>query len=188
MKLSCLTFTFLGWSALATAGDILLTVEAPEMDKVYQGVANVRGWAIASAGVDRIELFVDGDYLTDIPSGARRNDVAQAFPDYPDSLQSGFSMVYNYQKLTPGPHTMTIRVVDKEGAEERRTVRFTAIRFSDHYLTGDGVFDLSQANVRAAGNQVFIDNLIVDGRHYDAELTWRAESQRYQFTDIQPLD
>ena len=176
----------LALAASAHGGDITFHLEAPQEGQAYQGVANIRGWAVSSAGIDRIELYIDDVYQTDIPFGGRRNDVNRAFPEHPGSLQSGFSRAYNYSKLSHGEHRFLVRIVDKEGDTQEKEVTLSTIGFSSAYIASADALDLSRATIEAHGQVIDIDNLILDGRAYDVQLTWRAESQLYQFTRITP--
>ena len=45
---------------VAVAGQIVLTPEEPEAGNTYSGVANLRGWAVSSVGIDHIELYING--------------------------------------------------------------------------------------------------------------------------------
>jgi hypothetical protein len=44
-----------------------LSLEEPVAGSVYSGVGNLRGWSVASIGVDRIEVWMDGVYTFDAP-------------------------------------------------------------------------------------------------------------------------
>jgi N-acetylmuramoyl-L-alanine amidase len=74
------------------ADPMVLTLEEPQEGGTYTGISNLRGWAIAESGIDKIELDIDGVYAFDIPMGGSRGDVASAYPDFPNASQSGFSM------------------------------------------------------------------------------------------------
>jgi hypothetical protein len=113
----------------ATAGDIQFALEEPSNGSIYSGVSNVRGWAVSSVGVNRVELLVDGTLVTQIPSGGLRTDVGNAYPNYPNSSQSGFSMAYNYSNLTAGAHFISVNVVDNQGSQKSAGASFNVARF-----------------------------------------------------------
>jgi len=69
-------------SVPALADSIVLTLEEPQEGGTYTGISNLRGWAIAESGIDKIELDIDGVYAYDIQMGGNRGDVGSAYPDF----------------------------------------------------------------------------------------------------------
>lgn len=168
----------------AQSGTMQLNFESPQDGSPYQGVANIRGWAISSVGIDRVELYIDGVYATDIPSGGFRQDVGNAFPDFPGSSQSGFSMAYNFSKLGSGSHQFKVVAVDNDGATAEATADISILSFDSAFIGNPDAMDLEGATVTVQGNTMTINDLTLDGRLYNAQLAWRPETQRYQFTSI----
>lgn len=168
------------------AGDIRVNLEAPGDGLPYQGIANIRGWAVSTAGIDRIELYINGKYKADIPFGGKRQDVGNNFPQYPDSSESGFSMVYNYSVLATKQHQFSVKAIDNDGSEKEVSVSISTTSFDKPYIQDPDAFDLSQAQISAKNNTIDIKNMRLDGKAYNAKLTWRAESQLYQFNSITP--
>lgn len=81
---------------------------------VVTGIGTISGWAVgnynlqASPAVgESVRLFIDDVYITEIPYGGIRNDVAEAFPECLDSGKSGFSMIYNFNNLPSGEHKIS---------------------------------------------------------------------------------
>ena len=68
-----------------------------------------RGWAVAESGIAAIEIDIDGIYEFNVPMGGARGDVANAYPDFPNSDASGFSMAFNYKDLVAGNHVVKVR-------------------------------------------------------------------------------
>ena len=73
-------FFFFLISSDAVAQEAVVTLEEPVKGGTASGVTNIRGWAVADAGVNRIELFVNGQFYSEIPYGGQREDVESAFP------------------------------------------------------------------------------------------------------------
>jgi len=169
---------------VAEAGVIQMAVEAPSEGQAFTGVGNLRGWAVSTAGIERVELYIDGAYRTPIPMGGTRRDVAQKYPTYPQSDTSGFSMAYSYNNLVNGDHSMTFRVVDKDGDSQSQTVAFRTIGFHTPFLKDPSQVNFSNASFSASGQAIDVRGMYFDGVRYDATLTWRPESQRFQFSEI----
>ncbi len=166
------------------AGDIVLTVEEPSAGDTYSGVANIRGWVVGSAGIDRVELYVDGALLTPIPTGGRRSDVGDAYPNYPNAANAGFSMAFNYSSLLAGSHAILIRAVDQEGALKDATVDFNVTRFPNAYIADPASVSLSGASATFNSGSFLLQNVTVEGKTYDIRLEWRTEAQGFAITRI----
>ena len=172
--------------AVAAINDqIIVMLEEPATNSVYSGVANIRGWAVAPAGIARIELRIDGTFLTDIPTGGHRSDVGSQFPGYPNADQSGFSMAFNYSNLADGPHTIAIRAVDDNGDIMDTGTTFGVTGFDNPFVADPTEVSLQDANIADDGNRtIVINNLLVDGRHYAVQLSWRTATQGFAITRI----
>jgi len=169
------------------AGDIVLFVEEPAANSAYSGVANLRGWVVGSAGISRVELYVDGALTTNIPVGGRRTDVGSAYPNYPDSNNAGFSMAFNYSSLTSGPHALRIRAVDRENASKEQSVSFSVARFNTSYIADPAKISLAGATGSLDTRSIYLKNLAADGQTYDVRLDWRTEVQGFVITQIVPV-
>ncbi|MCP5420468.1 MAG: hypothetical protein H6970_01150 [Gammaproteobacteria bacterium] len=166
-------------AAFAASEDISFVVEEPKNDDTYSGVANIRGWAVSPLGMSHVELYVDGVFNTNIPLGGRRADVESEFPNIPDAGESGFSMAFNYSELTQGAHTLSIRAVESTGASRETTVNFEVARLDNPYVQDESSVNLDGAICTISGDRVLLDNVSVEGKTYDLDLGWRAESQDF---------
>ncbi len=153
----CIAGTIAGSQVLA--GDIVLSLEEPTVNSTYSGVANIRGWVVGSAGIERVELYVDGALATNVPSGGLRPDIGAAYPSYPDSSKSGFSMAFNYSNLAAGQHTVSVRAVDKSGAVEDASATFSVARFDNPFIDDAAKVSLDGATVSLDGQAIVINNL-----------------------------
>jgi hypothetical protein len=85
----------------ASADDVLrIMLEEPVAGEIHGGVGNLRGWAVATAGIDKIEIMIDGVYAFDAPYGGARGGVGAAFPEVTNASESGFSLAYAYSNET----------------------------------------------------------------------------------------
>lgn len=87
-----------------------LSEDAPNSTRI-----KVVGWALAKAGVDRVELVLNGQYRVPLQVAVARSDVAQAHPGYPDSAKAGFEGVVDTLRWAANWHTMEVVVTDKNG-------------------------------------------------------------------------
>ena len=105
-----------------TAGDPdrKLHLDAPRviggaMEAPVRGNLEISGWALARPGIERIEIAVDGTPIALADYGLRRLDIQAAFPDWENSLASGFLCLVPHRLLPKGAHTVTVTLRDRAG-------------------------------------------------------------------------
>lgn len=175
-------------AASANAGDIVFSVEEPFQDGTATGISNLRGWAVSTAGMDRIELRINGEYRTDIPYGGTRGDIANAYPDYPDSRESGFSMAYNYGLLNEGNNSFTVTAVDKDGSSRSITRTFSVVKFQQSYFPQDAPMNVLKSVLWPASNQedVLGLNVDMDGKKHMVLMGWDRRKQNISVKQVVP--
>jgi hypothetical protein len=176
----------IGMGASVLAGDIVLTLEEPIANNTYTGIANVRGWVVGSKGINRVELYVNGELKTNIPIGGLRTDVGNQYPNYPNSSNSGYSMAFNYSGLPAGQHSIIVRAIDSEGSFKDSFAMFNVTRFDNSYISNPASVSLNGATISNDNQTIFISNMTADGKRYDIRLDWRTAVQGYTITQIIP--
>jgi hypothetical protein len=84
---------------------------APE----YDTIQTFSGWALDNSGIWQGWLFSeDAQVLLPLEYGCERPDIAAEYPEYPDSLHSGFSITYDGKNLPDGEYAFKIRIVAKD--------------------------------------------------------------------------
>jgi len=161
-----------------------LVLEEPAAGSVYSGVGNLRGWSVATVGIDRIEIWIDGVYEFDAPYGGARGDVGNIFPNIDNSSRSGFSLAWNYSNMTPGEHVITARAYNQNGQFTDSSASFTAIRFHKPFLRPNDQVDLSGAQCSVSDSQITLGDAVMDGEVYDILLDWRTAAQDFQIIEI----
>ena len=173
------------FDASATPGDTLrVSLEEPVSRNTYSGIGNLRGWAVATVGVGRVEIWIDGAYAFDAPYGGERGDVGDAFPDIDDSANSGFSTAWNYNLMDLGEHTITARAYDTNGQYAESSNTFLVTRFHKSFLGAGDQVDLSGAQCSVSDSQITLGDAIMDGEVYDILLDWRTAAQDFQIIEI----
>ena len=170
--------------ALAAGETLRLALEEPVSGSVYSGVGNLRGWSVASLGVDRIEVWMDGAYEFDAPYGGFRNDVGNVFPDIENSSASGFSLAWNYNDMSPGEHTITARAYNQSDEFIESSSTFTVTRFHKPFFGADDEVALSGAQCAVSDSQISLEDVVMDGQVYDILLDWRTAAQDFQIIEI----
>jgi len=94
------------------------------------GRLTIDGWALCRSGVERIEVHLDGRRLGEAHHGLARQDVAQAFADWPNAVRSGYAFHCPPRLLRNGAHVAELVVFGVGGERLARSFRFE-VRKSD---------------------------------------------------------
>ena len=88
----------------------------------------VTGWAIAEAGIEKVEIFSDGILLGWTSCEHPRHDVHRAFPQITNSLNSGYFFHATSGKEFPaGSHTLLIRATSIDGEKTEIIKKITVV-------------------------------------------------------------
>ncbi|MDA9799296.1 Ig-like domain-containing protein [Luminiphilus sp.] len=167
---------------------LVVTLEEPAVGLVHMGVGNLRGWAVSSVGIRKVEAFLDGEFYTEIPYGGARGDVGAAFPDIDDSDSSGFGMSLNYSALSAGTHTLEVVAHGIDNKMTSSTAQFETVRFDSAFIRAGEVIDLNAAASVLSGDQIRVENISIAGKTYNLLLSWRTAEQGFEIVEITPLD
>ena len=175
-------------NAEGSGSTLRVTLEEPVNAEIHSGVGNLRGWAVASQGIEKIAIYVDGNYAFDAPYGGARGDVGSVFPDVPGSTESGFSLAFTYSNLTAGAHTIEAVARTAEGVEERSSATFEVVKFAQNFISDLQAVNLDAASCATEGDEISITGAVVAGETYDMVLDWRKAEQGFEIVDIQRLN
>ena len=171
--------------AVNAADDVLrIMLEEPVAGEIHGGVGNLRGWAVATDGIEKIEIMIDGVYAFDAPYGGARGDVGAAFPEVANASQSGFSLAYAYSNLSPGSHTISAVARTQKGETQTSSATFETVRFKQSFISGAGAIDLAQASCAVDGDEIAATNALIGGDRYDMVLDWRTAEQGFEIIKI----
>ena len=156
----------------------------PADGQTMSGVGNLRGWAVASAGIRKVSIYIDDVYAFDAPYGGQRPDVAGAFPEVEGSLNSGYSLAFNYGNLSAGEHT--IRAVAETNADNTVSVeaRFTVLRFASSFIGDPNAIDVSGAQCDIDDRRLNLIDVLVEGQRTELGLQWRTATQGFELIEI----
>jgi len=161
-----------------------IALEEPVNGEIHSGVGNLRGWAVASSGITKIEILVDGVYAFDAPYGAARGDVGGAFPDVEDAQNSGYSLAYAYSLLSSGEHTITARAHSELGTTKERSNTFTVAKFPNPYITEPNAIDLNTASCSLENDEIVLIDALVEDLIHDVTLKWRTAAQGFEIIEV----
>lgn len=78
-------------------------------------VVEVRGWALAASGIDRVLIRINDDPPVAASYGIPRPDVARAYPETLSSSLSGYRFFWDTNNLSEGPCTVRVTAVARSG-------------------------------------------------------------------------
>jgi hypothetical protein len=171
-----------------TVSSLGVTLEEPAVGLVHMGVGNLRGWAVSSAGIRKVEAFLDGEFLGEIPYGGARTDVGLAFPDIDGSDQSGFGMSFNYSGLSAGIHTIEVVAHSIDNKTASDSAQFETVRFDREFIGAGEVINLNAAASVLTNDQIRVENISIAGEYYNLLLRWRTAEQGFEIVEIEVLD
>ena len=171
-----------------TGSSLSVTLEEPAVGSVNMGVGNLRGWAVASAGIHKVEALLDGEFLGEIPYGGARSDVGLAFPDIDGSDQSGFSMAFNYSGLSAGKHTIEVVAHSTDNKTASDSAQFETVRFDKEFIGAGEAINLNAAASVLTNDQIQVENISIAGKYYNLLLRWKTAEQGFEIVEIEALD
>lgn len=167
--------------------DLEIAIDRPIRNAVHSGIGMVRGWAVSSEPIERVEVYIDGAYRFDVPHGDQRKELTTRFPDNERAGESGFSAAFNWNQLGSGEHQITIRAIDTFGSSVERTVDFAVTTFEKGFIKSSDVFELGWSSISGLSNNLVIRGALIDGIYYDITLQWQPRSQNFEIVGIRNL-
>lgn len=94
-------------------------IESPRFNRFYTGLVRVEGWVLDAQGVQRVDVYVDGDYVRSIGISPvlTRPSVTMNYPGFPDSAHPVFRGFIDSNDFVDGIRQLEIIAVDVTGAE-----------------------------------------------------------------------
>jgi GT2 family glycosyltransferase len=89
-------------------------------------VVEIRGWALAKSGIERVVVEIDGEPPASATYGIRRHDVARNFPKLIEAEYSGFRFFWDTTGLPEGPRTIRVKAIARSG-QTREVICHTRI-------------------------------------------------------------
>ena len=166
------------------AGVLRVALEEPVEGQVHTGVGNLRGWAVASEGITKVEILIDGALAFEAPYGGERGDVGGAVPDVAGSSESGFSLAYNYSSLSAGSHTITAVAHNALGETKKSAARFEVVRFDSAFISDPNAMNLNNASCTVSSDEISLVDALVEGSVDDLRLKWRTAEQGFEIIEI----
>lgn len=166
-----------------------ITLETPQYRHHIGQIGQIRGWAFhPNAIVDVVEIYIDGEFYSEVPVGGQRNDVYNAYPNAINSRYSGWAQTVNFKDFTEGYHDLEIRAYTTSGTYNSVTGQFCVEKFAGK----DFISDASTIHfkpvelVHKAHNALLLQKVEIDGAYYNMELHWDTATQGFIIEQVEP--
>jgi ADP-heptose:LPS heptosyltransferase/GT2 family glycosyltransferase len=118
------------------ANDFRVEMESPVISNgvavaLVTGRLTIGGWLLNRAGIASFEIYLDDQRVGDAHYGLARQDVGAAFPEWPNSLRSGFAFHCPPRSLRDGEHTVELRIRANDGKALNRAFQITVKKAED---------------------------------------------------------
>lgn len=171
-------------------------IETPSNNDVVRTGVNIAGWSVNQSGISQVNIYLDGVLKGNANLGFTRNDIGAAYPQYYDSVHSGYSYYLSLANQTKGNHVLTVEAVGCDGTKKSSSVNinlFGIVTYVNTYKTLDEVVLKQIIN----GSPVKYDNsksdwvpaTADDVRHYmDPNNFSQSDQSIYQFLKLNYMD
>ena len=159
-------------------------LEQPADQGVYTGVGMIRGWALSEEEIERIQVYIDGDYAFDVPYGDPRADIGYVFSNIDGSSTSGFSVPFLYSELSAGEHTISVIVTDGFGNRVERNATFDVVRFEQSFLYKENTPNMNWSLASSYADYITVRGVEVGGSVYSITLRWQTLTQSFEIINI----
>jgi hypothetical protein len=167
-----------------TQEDFIVQLEEPLNGEVHTGIGNLRGWAISPDGIERVEIYIDGEYRYDAPYGGERMDVGEQYPEVIDSEHSGFSLAFGYSNLGKAEHWIKARAYNKLGEYKESTSSFSVRTFHKDFIHKWERVDTTEADLTTFGDEILIKSIWIGDTCYVINLKWRTAEQGFEIIEL----
>ncbi len=111
---------------VGTAAEFRFEIDSPALvdgavAAPVTGRLTIEGWILARSGITEMQVWLDEQRIGDAYYGLARQDVANAFPDWPNALRSGYAFHCPPRSLRNGGHIVRITARSLSGAEIERS-------------------------------------------------------------------
>lgn len=166
-----------------------LTLETPRYNASIGQIGQIRGWALhPNQIVDVVEIYIDGEFYSEVPVGGQRNDVYNAYPSAVNSRYSGWAQTVNFKDFAEGYHDLEIRAYTTAGRYNSVTGYFCVEKVpGGNFISDPTRIDFKSMEMfHMAKNAVLLQKITIDGEFYNMELHWDTATQGFIVEQVEP--
>lgn len=108
-------------SASSTSATLIGFIDVPAAGDTVSGTIEIAGWALDEVKMDRVEIYLDGQYLGNAAYGNSRPDVDHDYPGRPGAPHFGYMYRLDSTSFSNGPHKIEAIAVNAAGVKQALT-------------------------------------------------------------------
>lgn len=93
-----------------------ISVDSPIHNTKFNKELKIRGWALDDSGIKEVRTYINGKYIKNINTGINRPDVNNVYPEYAESLKSGFEGIINMEGYNNNSYILKVEIISKDGS------------------------------------------------------------------------
>jgi len=97
----------------------------------------LRGWALNESKVKQVDIYLDGKFKSRIYTNLLREDIKVAYPNYPNSLNSGFAYKLGIDKIVVGTHLIEVLARGYDNSSAVTNIHFKILNLEPKVLLND---------------------------------------------------
>lgn len=166
-----------------------LTLETPQYEHHVGQIGQIRGWAFhPNQVVDVVEIYIDGEFYSEVPVGGQRNDVYNAYPTAINSKYSGWAQTVNFKDFAEGYHELEIRAYTTLNRYNSVIGKFCVEKVpGGNFISDPNTIDFKTMEMfHMAQNALLLQKVTIDGEFYNMEIHWDTATQGFIIEQVEP--
>jgi len=171
-----------------TDEDIKIFIDAPQPNTTVADINAIRGWAIhPNEFVGAVEIYIDGQFFSEVPVGGSRYDVYTAFPRYLNSQFSGYSQTVNFKEFEPGVHSLEVVAYTLDGEYNIAESNFCVDKFISEFIKDPEEIRMTTVSrIHIWTDRFIFEGVQIEGKAWNVEMTWNTATQGFEITNTTP--
>jgi hypothetical protein len=169
--------------------NIRMNLETPISGTTLGNIGTVRGWAFhPTKEVNWVEIYIDDQFMSEVPVGGARVDVYNAYPDALGSRYSGYSQTVNFKEYDEGYHRVAVYAYTFDGNYNFMESEFCVSKLANNnFIKDPDVIKLYEVRrIHLWKDRLVLEGIQVGEDAYNVELTWNTATQDFQISQTTP--
>ena len=169
--------------------NIRMNLETPVSGSTLGNIGTARGWAFhPTKPVEWVEIYLDDQFISEVPVGGQRLDVYNAYPDALNSRYPGFSQTLNFKEYEEGFHRLTVYAFTLDGNYNFQEAEFCVSKLAGTNFIKDpediALYEVGRIHLWS--DRMVLEGIQVGPNRYNVELTWNTATQDFQISQTTP--
>ncbi|MPQ45109.1 glucosaminidase domain-containing protein, partial [Clostridium tarantellae] len=82
----------------------------------------IQGWALNDSAVEKVNIYIDNNFIGQANYGEDSPFVAQDYPEYSNSNKAGYTLRFDASKLSLGNHEIKVEIIGDDGIKYKKSV------------------------------------------------------------------